>query len=171
MALPFLSRRNDDASENHQELRVKVVLLALQALIDAAGAGHLKRVEQCLEAGVCASSVDADGNTPLTCAAEEGHEDVVKLLLQHGADVLARNVSNETALHVAAWNGHAPVVAALLAGGSSVNQPGPDEETPLLLAADGGFIEACSMHSQYYDLQRTCLASSCSHAIIVRKLS
>ena len=110
-------------------------------LIDAAGAGLFKGVTQMLDAGECVNSLDAEGNSPLICAAEEGHEDIVELLLRHGADVQARNVMNESALHVAAWNGHAGVVSALLAHGAAVNQPGPDGETPLLLAADGGFID------------------------------
>lgn len=121
----------------------------MQALIDAAGAGLLNRVEKLLAAGVPANSVDVDGNSPLICAAEEGHEDVVHLLLQHKADVLVRNVESESALHVAAWNGHTAVVEALLAAGAgaSVNQPGPSDETPLLLAADGGYVQVCALHA------------------------
>jgi ankyrin repeat domain-containing protein 50 len=98
-------------------------------------------VKLLLETGkVDVDSKDADGQTPLSWAAEEGHEAVVKLLHETGkADVDLKDADGQTPLWWAAEAGHEAVVKLLLETGKvNVDSKDTDGQTSLSLAAREG---------------------------------
>jgi hypothetical protein len=66
---------------------VEARLLTTEDVVDAAKAGAARRVEALLRSGLDVNAADADGRTPLHCAAAHDHLEVVNLLLNHRADV------------------------------------------------------------------------------------
>ena len=66
-----------------------------------------------LEAGASQSAADADGFSPLHCAAFYGHEKIAQLLLASGAYPEAVDNHGNTPLVVAAFKGHGAIVSLL----------------------------------------------------------
>jgi oxysterol-binding protein-related protein 1/2 len=64
-----------------------------ERLLAAARSGRLDAVQRLLRADPAPSvnCVDAQGNSPLHCAAYRGHKEVAVLLLQNGVDTSIRN--------------------------------------------------------------------------------
>eukprot|EP00927_Polykrikos_kofoidii_P015904 TRINITY_DN1712_c0_g4_i1.p1 TRINITY_DN1712_c0_g4~~TRINITY_DN1712_c0_g4_i1.p1 ORF type:complete len:1097 (+),score=221.02 TRINITY_DN1712_c0_g4_i1:195-3485(+) len=117
-----------------------------QALQDAAEAGDVGRLQQCLlQGGVSLDQVDVDGGTPLQIAAKCGNVEAVRYILSNSADVGAADEAGLTALHAAAQDGHIEVCELLLHAGSRVDaDSGAKARTALHLAAANGHREVCA---------------------------
>jgi ankyrin repeat protein len=77
---------------------------------------------------------DADGSTPLHCAAWKGHAHIVTLLLTAGADVNARSDNDhygDTPLHAAAHGNQRAVAEILISHGADIHAVNPAGRTPL----------------------------------------
>lgn len=96
---------------------------------DAAGAAALLKADPSL-----ARVTEADGTTPLHCAAWKGHVDVAELLLDAGADVNALNHDAHyggTPLHAAAHGNQKSVVELLIRRGAVLDVVSCNGRTPL----------------------------------------
>ena len=107
-----------------------------QRLLHAVVQGPVAMIAECVAGGASVRAVDANGHTPLLCAALASRADSVSALLQAGAPVDDTDRRGNTPLHLAALSG-ADVVTldALLKHGSSINARNSDGATPLLIAA------------------------------------
>ncbi|KAH8744950.1 nb-arc and ankyrin domain-containing protein [Hyaloscypha finlandica] len=94
-----------------------------------------------------ADSIDDDGRTPLSWAAERGHVATIKLLLATGkVDVDSRDMTNWTPLLYAAWKGHAAIIELLLATGKvDANSKDKQNRAPLFYAAKHGHIDVIKL--------------------------
>jgi ankyrin repeat protein len=106
-----------------------------QCILRAAKTGDVAAVRSLIEAdATLLDARDADGSTPLHCAAWKGHSEVVTALLDLGADVNARNRNGhwgDTPLHAAAHGNNAPVARLLIARGADVHAVNAGGRTPL----------------------------------------
>ena len=85
------------------------------------------------------SSLQDEGQSPLSCAAGYCHESMVALLLSNGADVNQADVhSGSSPLHQAASKGRETTVTLLLSKGARVNQTDRGGDSPLHCAAAYG---------------------------------
>jgi ankyrin repeat protein len=107
-------------------------------MIRAAKSGNAARVQELLaQDPALLQAKDADGSTPLHCAAWKGHAELARLLLEAGADVHAQNENGHwggTPLHAAAHANQRAVAELLLAHGAdpqarSCNNRIPMDET------------------------------------------
>ena len=91
-----------------------------EALLIAARAGNLKKVESLLKAGVDPNATSQNSYTALSYAAAGGHLEMTKLLLENGADVnkQARHMKNP--LSVVAGSSHVEAARLLLANGAKM---------------------------------------------------
>ena len=91
-----------------------------EALLIAARAGNLKKVESLLKAGVDPNATSQNSYTALSYAAAGGHLEMIKLLLENGADVnkQARHMKNP--LSVVAGSSHVEAARLLLANGAKM---------------------------------------------------
>jgi hypothetical protein len=108
----------------------------------AAAAARLCRALGAMEAS--ADERDADGLTPLMCAAADGAGSLVlRSLVAARAELEARDVNERTALYIAAEGGHADVVEVLGRLGADVNAVAYHgfDATPVYLAAQEGHVE------------------------------
>ncbi len=104
-----------------------------RALVRAAKAGDLTKVQQLLDAGVSADA-RAEGVFPLFGAAFYGHLDVVRLLRARGAALDVMVDQDTTALHaLAQLDASTSMCAALLEGATDVDK-NANGATPLMLA-------------------------------------
>jgi ankyrin repeat protein len=123
---------------------------------------------------------DAEGATPLECAAIAGSTNALRLLLSRGADVNATNNLGWTPLLGAAVRGRASAVAALLEAGANPNHAAKQGETALvvaslvgdvevgrLLLAKGALVEAAFLPTRTTALQQ---AARLGHAAFVELL-
>lgn len=118
-----------------------------QALQDAAQAGDLSKVQQCLlQGGSSLNQADIDGITPLHLSAKFGHADCLQYLISNAGDLATVDESGLTALHWAAQEGHGASVQLLLEAGSAVDADGSAKKrAPLHLAAANGQKEVCGI--------------------------
>ena len=103
----------------------------------AAGAGHLKVVEQLLDAGALIDAA-GPGLTPLMLAAGGGRDDVVACLLARGASVNAVGSGGVTVLHLAAAQSRIELVNTLLDRGARLDAATEDGWTALGVGAMEG---------------------------------
>jgi ankyrin repeat protein len=100
-------------------------------MIKAAKTGNAALVSELLaEDASLLHARDADGSTPLHCAAWKGHPEVVKVLLDHGADVTLENSNTHwggTLLHARgadvrfrSFNGRTPLRETTLHNATAV---------------------------------------------------
>jgi ankyrin repeat protein len=95
--------------------------------------------------GPSATSVEADGTTPLHRATYRDDLRQTDALLRAGADVNAANDLGTTPLWLASVNGSAPMVRRLLDAGANPNLALLSGETPLMAAARGGSAEVVQL--------------------------
>ena len=113
-----------------------------KALFRAVNEGDTELIRLLPAAGANINAKDADGKTPLRCAAEGGRTDAVRLLLGIGADVPAALSNGWGELHLAAAGGLTDRVRELLETGADVNARDEAGNTPLYQAASNGHINA-----------------------------
>lgn len=106
-------------------------------LVEAAGDGDAKAVDQLLQEGTDPDAVALDDWTPLTRASIEGHEKVVRLLLLKGADV-NKSTGGITPLYWAVFRGHIDVARILVQHGGKLNLPPSNRQ---------GFIEKLKQYN------------------------
>jgi ankyrin repeat protein len=109
-------------------------------LHDASGnSGNTEVISALLRAGANIEAQDADGDTPLSWAAEKGNVEAVRFLLQAGAKPDSRNHSKGTVLHVAAEQRQFEVIKLLVSAHADVNALNALGATPLdILIGHGG---------------------------------
>jgi ankyrin repeat protein len=106
-----------------------------RALWFAAAYGDLELLADELEPALL--DAQAQGRTPLLCAAVDGQVAAVELLLDAGADPDLQ-VDGTTALHQAVEHEQVEVIGALVEGGADLEVRNEEGATPLVLAARGG---------------------------------
>lgn len=104
-------------------------------MIRAAKAGDVETVSALLKADPSlVHARDADGSTPLHCAAWKGHPEVATALLNAGADIQARNSNShwgDSALHAAAHGNQRAVAQILIERGADLEALNAEGKTPL----------------------------------------
>nr|CAA6805932.1 MAG: TIR protein [uncultured Thiotrichaceae bacterium] len=93
-----------------------------ESIIQAAGRGHIDRVQACINLGVDVNLSDANQWAPLHAAAHAGYLEIVKLLISHGSDIDAEANSQRTALYLAVMANKYAVVDYLKKNGASVKK-------------------------------------------------
>lgn len=91
-------------------------------------------VMQLLNKGADTELVDAEGCTPLHCAAKNGKSEMTRLLLDYGADSQARNNSGDEPLHLAVYNQHMEVVRLLLGADADPTSRNNENNSAVLIA-------------------------------------
>ncbi len=91
-----------------------------EALLIAARAGSLKKVESLLNAGVDPNATSQNSYTALSYAAAGGHLEMIKLLLKNGADVNKQARHMKNSLSVVAGSSHVEAAKLLLANGAKM---------------------------------------------------
>lgn len=113
--------------------------------IRAAKSGEIKKIKECLAAGVNVNITNPGGLNALHLASRENHPDIVTLLLIHGIDAKAITKRLNTALHIASLGGNTSVVQILLNHGANVNVQAQDDITPLYMAAQENHADIVKM--------------------------
>lgn len=81
------------------------------------------------------SSINRDGDSPLSLAVRHGNDSVVRVMLQKGASPDASNFRGQSALHLAAGSANVVAMRLLLDAGAFVGAVDRDGATPLHWAA------------------------------------
>ncbi|XP_019865563.2 protein TANC2-like isoform X2 [Aethina tumida] len=121
---------------------VELAEAAQQALIAAAGQGHVDIVEYLLDM----AEINADlpdtitGETALTIAAANGCHAVCSALINRGASLSVVNKKEMAALHLAVKEGHWAVAERLIQNHAAIEQPDNSGRSPLMLAAAEGHV-------------------------------
>ena len=119
----FIARETRKSSEN------------VEALLTAAKAGDLKRVQVLLDAGTNVNGVNKNDETALHLAAESRNGKLTDLLLEAGANVNARNSYGRTPLWEAAGGRELRIIERLIDAGADLNAKERIEgKTPFLNA-------------------------------------
>mmetsp|Transcript_18908 Transcript_18908/g.75912 ORF Transcript_18908/g.75912 Transcript_18908/m.75912 type:complete len:278 (+) Transcript_18908:4812-5645(+) len=102
-----------------------------------ASQGDMKSLVHCVKAQkVSPNYVDAQGMTPLICAADRDHKDIVIYLLRNGALPNNSDMEGQTALHYAVLCDHLEMAILLVTYGAHIDHPDNDGITPFQLASD-----------------------------------
>ena len=111
-----------------------------RALIAAAGAGDVERVNDLLRAGAGVRARDAGGRTALTAAAYGNHVDVARVLIEAGADVNAKDDTTQSPYLIATSEvgGDPRLLDLTLANGADVDDKDSYNGTGLIRAAERG---------------------------------
>ena len=91
-----------------------------EALLIAARAGNLEKVESLVNAGVDPNATAQNSYTALSYAAAGGHLEIIKLLLKNGADVNKQARHMKNSLSVVAGSSHVEAARLLLANGAKM---------------------------------------------------
>ena len=102
--------------QNSAEERIpKQHTISTQTFIDAAKAGNLAIIVDCIAHGINKEAKDGCGRTALHRASKFGHLEVVQYLIEAcRVDKEAKDNFGSTALHYASYNGHLEVVQYLI---------------------------------------------------------
>ncbi|PTD07843.1 Ankyrin-3 [Fusarium culmorum] len=119
--------------------------LRLSALFYAARNGHLNKICQVLDEGIDVNSLDADGRSSLSMAAEHGWNDIVQCLTGRNADANLKDNYGGSPLWWASRYGHANIVDHLLNQGAHVDSPDADEQSPLSASSQYGHVETIKL--------------------------
>ncbi|KAI5843102.1 kinase-like domain-containing protein [Morchella snyderi] len=111
------------------------------AMIAAAGNGHIALVRDILDRGADLNSSDHQGRTALFRAAYGNHHALIQYLLERGAPSSQGNGEGITAIHIAAQWGNLATMEFLLAHGAGVNERSLDGRDPLYFAVISGDLE------------------------------
>ena len=112
-----------------------------RALIDAAGAGDLARVEALLKQGASVRAVDSRKRTALIAAAYGGHVGVAQRLIAAGAPVDAEDDVPNGALMISCVRGNVALARVLVAAGANVNASNQHGGNCIIPAAERGHVE------------------------------
>ena len=102
-------------------------------------------IQQLLDAGLAADSIDSSGNPAIRLAAELGFNEAVGLLLARGAKADARGADGSTALLAAIRRNNTALARVLLEKGAKVTLSADDATTPLMAAAQKGNLTLCEL--------------------------
>ncbi|QPC70356.1 hypothetical protein HYE68_001108 [Fusarium pseudograminearum] len=116
--------------------------LSLSALFYAARNGQLNKICQVLDEGIDVNSVDADGRSSLSMAAEHGLSEIVHCLTGRNADVNLKDNYGGSPLWWASRYGNAMIVDHLLNQGAHVDSPDVDGQSPLSASSQYGHIKS-----------------------------
>jgi uncharacterized protein len=111
------------------------------ALVEAAAAGDLERVEAVLDGGADVDERDATGRTAVTAAVYGGHAAIVRRLVDRGADVDIQDDSSANAFLASGETGNVEVLREVLRGNPDVTKTNRFGGTALIPAADRGHVE------------------------------
>src|SRR4051812_13430078 len=113
--------------------------LISEALISAAGGGHIAIADKLLAAGADINGRDHDGGiTPIILASFAQQEAMVAHLIAKGADPNVQNDDHEGALHTAAKGPSGEIVRRLLAAGARIEMRDKHGRTPIIQHAQEG---------------------------------
>ncbi len=136
----------------------------VDALIEAAGKGDLKRVKALVKGGLSVDARDDIGVTALMEAAYAGRVKVVKYLLQAGADPNVTDEAGTTPLAEALNRENRDVALALIEAGANVNIVDNEDRTPLSRAVEfadkrllKAILKAGANPNTLYDYSHTAL--------------
>ena len=93
---------------------------------------------------------DANGNTPLHCAALGGDIYIAKRLIDAGADLDASNHELDRPIHLAASVGNIEVLRIILDAGADLHIKGWLENTALHVAAQSAQVSINVVQTDYY---------------------
>jgi ankyrin repeat protein len=104
------------------------------ALLEAADNGHLKIVQDLIEANADIDITNKKENTSLICAVKMGYLEIVQALIDNEADINLTNNKGNTALMYAVKMGYLNIVQALIHAKAEIDSVNKDGYTPLLEA-------------------------------------
>ena len=132
------------------------------------GVPHCHNIEILLQEGADVNNKNADGESPLFCAADSSRDrhfnkeydqyvEAVNILIKAGADVNAETTEGRTALLPAAKDGFVKCMKALLEAGADVNiGRNKDGETALICAAHAGHFGCLDSSGAVVDINTPC---------------
>ena len=120
-------------------------------LFNAALAGNLLAVKDCITKGANVNSTHMSNATALYIAAQNGHAHTVAYLLKNNADPNIALIGGITPLHMATQNNHVPIVSLLLSYGADVLMSYL-ERTALTIAKDNGYTKLIKILSEKVEL-------------------
>jgi hypothetical protein len=100
--------------------------------------GPKSEIERLLDNGADVNSMDWNGRTPISHAAEYRQFHISQLLQKSGANVDTRDLAGRTPLSFAAESDSPAIVQLLLDAGADINSECDNGRTPLSYAAEGG---------------------------------
>ncbi|KAM0497400.1 hypothetical protein ACHAP8_006892 [Fusarium lateritium] len=121
----------------------------LSSLFYAAINGHLNKISQILDEGIDINSLDADGRSPLSLAAEHGWSDIVQTLTGRDADPNVQDNYGASPLWWASRYGHAMIVEHLLDKGAHFDSPDADGQSPLSVSSQNGHLKTAKTLSEH----------------------
>lgn len=107
--------------------------------------GHLAKNLQILDEGIDINSLDRDGRSSLSLAAENGWIDIVQTLTSRKADMNLQDNYGGTPIWWASKWGHTIVVEHLLEQGAHCDTPDADGQSPLSISSQYGHLATARM--------------------------
>jgi len=111
------------------------------ALITAACAGDISRLQQMISQGASINTHDENGYTLLICAIDYKQSEAALWLIRQGADITMTGRDGGNPLTYAAWRDQTNVVIELLNHKANPNTHFNNGQTPLMLASANGNLD------------------------------